>query len=418
MRLRYAAVAVALGTGFVTGCGERSSQAKGQPGGGGPAGARRQVQFPVEVTPVETRDVEYSVVAVGSVEAFEIVQMTSRVQGVVEAVRFAEGDRVQPGQALVEIEPERYKLAVETAHAEFEKAEAGRAEAEAGLSRREGANSKTAGIIPAEEIETWRTRLRTASAEVEFARAALEQAELNLRDAFVRTPVGGTIQTRSVQTGQFVQPGTTLATLLRRDPLLLRFAVPEQDAGRLAPGMTAQFHVRESAREFSARITHVAAAADPASRMVAVTAYVDLSGDGDPPRPGAFAEVTIPVGGTTASPVVPETAVRPSERGFLAYVVQDGKAHERILGLGMRTADGRVEVRQGLAHGESLVVRGAEALREGAAVRVVPAGTASAENVGRAPGAAGGNPANPTASGAGAPAGGREASAPAPRGRP
>ncbi len=59
--------------------------------------------------------------------------------------------------------------------------------------------------------------------------------------------------------------------------------------------------------------------------------------------------------------------MRPSERGFLAYVVEDDKAHERVLELGLRTADGMVEVREGLKPGERLVVRGAEALKDGRA---------------------------------------------------
>jgi multidrug efflux system membrane fusion protein len=363
--------AFALALLFACGCGGESKP--GAAGRGAP-NARRDLRFPVEVQPVEARDVEYRVTAVGSVEAFEIVQVTARVQGVVEAVRFAEGDRVEAGRTLIEIEPERYRLAVDAANATLEKAQATHAEAMAGIARRESANARNTGIIPAEELETWRTRVLTATAEVLQARAALEQAELNRRDAYVKAPVGGTIQSRSVQTGQFVQPGTTLATLLRRDPLLLRFRVTEQEAGRLARGFTARFQVRESERDFTARITHVAAAADAATRMVSVTAEIDDPGAPDAPRPGAFAEVTVPVGGAARAPVVPETAVRPSERGFLAYVVAGGRAHERVLTLGMRTADGLVEVRAGLAPGESLVVRGAEALREAAAVQVVPAG--------------------------------------------
>ena len=353
------------------GCGGKS-----EPPAGGDVRARRSVQFPVEVVRVGAQDVEYRVVAVGSVEAFEVVQVTARVQGVVEAVRFAEGDRVEVGRALVEIEPERFRLAVEAARATLEKADATRAEADAGIARRESANERNPGVIPAEELESWRTRLRTANAEVLQAKAALDQAELNLRDAFVRAPVRGIIQTRSVQTGEFVQTGTTLATLMRRDPLLLRFTIPEQDANRVRAGMTAHFHVRDSAREFAARISHVAAGADAATRMVAVTAHVEQPEAADAPRPGSFAEVAIPIGGQTGAPVVPETAVRPSERGFLAYVVRGGKAQERVLSLGMRTADGLVEVRQGVAPGESLVVRGAEALRDGAAVRVVTQATA------------------------------------------
>lgn len=337
------------------------------------AGGRRATQFPVEVARVEARDVDYRIDAVGSVEAFEIVQVTARVQGVVEAVRFAEGDRVERGRTLVEIEPQRYKLAVAAARAAFEKAEAARAEAQAGVARREEANAKNPGIIPSEEIETWRTRERTATAELAHTRATLDQAELDLRDAFVSAPVGGTIQTRSVQTGEYVEHGRSLATLLRRDPLLLRFNVPEQDAGRLAPGIVATFRVRESSQVYTAKITHVAAAADAASRMVPVTAHVEKSDDGGP-RPGAFAEVTVAVGSRRGAPVVPETAVRPSERGFLAYVIEGGKAQERVLKLGMRTADGGIEVREGLAVMESLVVRGAEGLRQGASVRIVPPG--------------------------------------------
>ena len=332
-------------------------------------GGRGKIQFPVEVVPVVSRRVEYSVSAVGSVEAFEVVQVTARVSGEVEQVRFAEGDAVRQGQTLVEIEPERYRLSVRSAKAALEKAEAAKADAESGLTRREGVNAKNPGLIPGEELETWRTKVRTATAEAAQARAALDLAELNLRDAFVRAPVSGVIQTRTVQTGRYVQPGAILTTLVRREPLLLRFSVPEQDAAQLRPGLPARFLARGSEREYSAKITSVAETADETSRMVAVTAEVD-DPNKEALRPGAFAQVTVPVGAATDAPVIPQTAVRPSERGFLAYVVEGDVARSRVLTLGLRTADGQVEVRDGLRPGELLVVRGAEALYEGAPVRV------------------------------------------------
>jgi membrane fusion protein, multidrug efflux system len=117
-------------------------------------------------------------------------------------------------------------------------------------------------------------------------------------------------------------------------------------------------------------------------------------------RPGAFTEVTVPVGSPRAALVVPQTAVRPTERGFVSYVVEGDVARERLLTLGLRTPDGRVEVREGLRPGDRIVVRGAEALREGAKVEVSP----PAEATRRAgAGAAGG----PDAERAGGPRDGR-----------
>jgi multidrug efflux system membrane fusion protein len=338
-------------------------------GGRGGGGGRGPIQFPVEVSPVEVRDVEYTVSAVGSVEAFERVQITARVGGALERVLFTEGQAVKKGEVLAEIEPARYAIAVRSAEAALAKAKAALAEAQAGAERRASVNQASPGLLPAEQLETYQTRARTAEAEVASAKALLDQALLNQRDASVRAPMDGVLQTRTVQTGQYVQPGTVLATLLRREPLLVRFTVPEADVARIQPGMTARFTVRAERGSYTAKITHVAAAADEQSRMVPVTAEVSGE-DAKRLRPGAFTTVTVPVETRGGSPVIPQTAVRASERGFLAFVVEGDKARERVLELGMRTADGRVEVLGGLKAGELLVTRGAEALREGAAVRV------------------------------------------------
>jgi RND family efflux transporter MFP subunit len=330
--------------------------------------ARAEVRFPVETAAVAARSVEYSVRAVGSIEAFEQVAVTARVAGVVERVRFREGDSVTAATALAEIEPERYRLATEAARAVLAKAQATADEARNGLERRQAVNVKNPDLVRAEEVDAWRTRVAAAAAEVQQAQTALSLAELNQRDAVVRSPLAGVIQTRGIETGQYVSPGAEIATLVRRDPLLLRFRVPQNEATPLAPGMAARFTLREgSERTFTARIRLVGAAADSRDRMVAVTADVD-----DPARnelrPGTFVEVEVPVGGEAAAAVIPQTAIRPSEHGFLAFIVEGDVARERVLELGLRTAEGEVEVRQGLAVGELLVVRGAEALRDGAKV--------------------------------------------------
>jgi multidrug efflux system membrane fusion protein len=347
-------------------CGKKGD---GAAGGGPPKG---KLAFPVELVSVAAERVEYTVTAVGSVDAYERVQLTARVAGVVEHVRFSEGNVVKKGTVLVEIDPARYNLAVRRAKATLDRALATEAEAKMNLARRDTVAPENEGVFSKEDIEGWRTRLRTSSAQAAEARAALDEADLNLRDAYVRAPIDGKMQTRSVQTGQFVQAGTVLGTALQRDPLLLRFTVPEADAPSLRAGMVARFRVTGDERTHSAKITLVADASDQATRMVPVVAEID-SEHKDSLRPGTFADVTVPIGTNEAAPVIPQTAIRPSEKGFLAFVVENDIAQERVLTLGMRTADGRVEVRKGLAVGEKLVVRGAEPLKQGAQVKVGPA---------------------------------------------
>lgn len=333
---------------------------------------RPPIAFAVEVAEVEARSVEYTVPAVGTVEAFERVQVTARVGGVLERVRFSEGDTVTEGVVLARIDPARFEVAKAAANAQLARAQATVAEAQDALDRRTRANAASAGIVREDEIAQLRARLAVLKADEALAQVSVDSSQIDVRDAYVRAPISGIIETRSAQTGQFVQPGTVLATLVRREPLLLRFKVPDADAAVLKPGMPAHFTVRGAAKALTAQITHVPEAADPATRMVLVTATVTDEARSELIA-GAFAEVSVPAGSSLLSPVVPQAAVRPTERGFMAYVVEGDTARERIVRLGLHTRDGFVQIQEGLAPGETLVVRGAEALTDGAKVRLVAA---------------------------------------------
>jgi membrane fusion protein, multidrug efflux system len=343
--------------------------------GGGKSGPR---PFPVEVEEIKGRQVDYTVSAVGTVSAFEEVLVTSRVQGVVESVLFREGAEVTTGTVLVEIEPARFEHLHAAAKAAHERAQAQLKEAEEGLERREKPTGERPGIFSKEEIEAWRTRVLVAKANERERAAELAQAALDLEHSKPKPPMAGVIQERLVQTGQWVQPGTVIARLLRRDPMLLKFAVSEDEARFLETDMPTKFTVRGASQVYMADIIHVAASADRVTRMVQVTAEVRAE-DAAQLTPGAFARVTVPIGGRSDAPTVPETSVRPSEKGFLVFVIEDGKARQRVIEIGLRTPDGRIEVRKGLEPGETVVVRGAEALREGADVVVTSGGPGAPE---------------------------------------
>ncbi|MEP7125411.1 MAG: efflux RND transporter periplasmic adaptor subunit [Byssovorax sp.] len=329
--------------------------------------------YAVEVMPVEAKRVDYVVSSPGNIDAFERVQVTARVAGVVDRVAFSEGQQVKKGDTLVIIDSERFRLLVSSAQAAVDKADAALKDNEAMVARREGASDKNPGLIPGEELATYRTKTLTAKADREVAVAAMRTAQLNLRDSGIRAPMEGVIQTRTVETGQYVQAGYVMATLLRSDPMLLRFVVEPSEAPRIKPGAMASFTMRETQRTYTAKVTLVGGSADAATHMIGITAEVTDDDHKYWLRPGSFCDVTMNLGATRDAPMIPRTAARATDHGYVAYVIDGDVAHEHLLTLGMSTKDGWIEVRSGLAAGDKLVVLGAEALSEGAKVKASPA---------------------------------------------
>jgi multidrug efflux system membrane fusion protein len=365
MKRAFSIAAIVL-LGAALGCSKASSDSGLKKGKG-----VNKLEYPVQVAPLELRQVSYSVMAPGSIEAFQQVQITARVTGAVDKVNFVEGQEVKQGDLLVAIEPDRYQVAVDQAKAAIDRAVATEKASEAELTRRQQAVAQHPGLVAGEEVEQYATNVATGKADIAAAQQALRVAQLNLRDSYVRAPIKGVIQSRSVQAGQYLQAGAVLGTLLQRDPLLLRFGVTEQDAPRLQKGMVANMFLRESTRTYAAKIMLVADSADPTTRLVPVTAEVDDTAHKYWLRPGAFCEVSVPIGDAKQAIVVPSISVQPTATGNIVYTVDDKNiAHQRVVQLGMYTPDGGVEITQGLAAGEVLVVEGFEALSEGAPVKI------------------------------------------------
>jgi multidrug efflux system membrane fusion protein len=119
------------------------------------------------------------------------------------------------------------------------------------------------------------------------------------------------------------------------------------------------------------RVYHVGEVADPSTRQVEVLAWVQNTGE---LKPGFFAEVSFNAGTKENAVVVPEAAIKASESGFVAYVVEDGKAMERPIDIGLKTEDGLVEILSGLSGTESVVVEGSDLLANGVPVEDVDLG--------------------------------------------
>jgi multidrug efflux system membrane fusion protein len=341
------------------GCGPKGENAEG-------GGKRRGDQVPmVEVAPVARQSIAGQVHASGAIEAFETIEVSARVAGILDRLLVSEGDRVEPGAPLAEIDGERYRLALASAEAQRARAQAALEDATLGLSRRQDLAKD--GMVAAEVLDQSRIRLAQAQADLAVAVAAADRARLDLRDATVLAPLGGVIQARRAVTGGYLQVGAPLVTLVQRDPMQVRCYITVAEASLLAPGLKVSIRLRDRATVLPGTIRLVAGAADPGTRLVAVIARLDAADA--KVWPGAFAEVVIDLPARSGI-VVPGLALRITENGILAYVVEQGKLVERRLEVAGHEADGAVEVLTGLTPGERLVVRGADGLAAGKPVRI------------------------------------------------
>jgi multidrug efflux system membrane fusion protein len=365
---RHSLVVVsALGLAFsLMGCSGSRSDAPPSNPRGGPAGSGfRARPVPVRTASVKVQDVVYTVKALGSLEAEEMVQVTAEVEGAVSAVRFHEGDRATRDTVLLHIDPDRHRLEAQRAEAAYLQAQADLKRSQQELERRERLSQEE--LIAAEEVTRSRGENERLTAQVAASKAAWDIALQNLRRSEVRAPLPGVINTRTVETGQYVRAGTVLATIVDVRRLRLRFKISEGESLRVAEGQEVSFRVAAiGSKEFKARVYHVGEVADPATRQVEVLAWVDNPGE---LKPGFFAEVDAAAGSRSAAVVVPEGAIKASESGFVAYVVEDGKARMKPIRIGLKTDQGEVEILSGLKGGETVVVEGSDLLADGVVVQ-------------------------------------------------
>lgn len=338
-------------------------------GGSGDAAPPRQQRpaLRVRVAPVAVQDVVFQIKSLGQVEARDMVQVTAEVDGVATDVRFREGDRVGPGTVLLRIDPARYRLEAERAQALLEQSRAEQDRAAADLKRREALAQND--LLSVEELTRSQGENARLGASVDVARAALGIAKQNLQRSEVRPQVAGIINTRTVDTGQFVRAGTVLATIVDASRLRLRFKVSEAESLHATVGGSVTFRVAPlGPRDFTAQIYHVGKVADPTTRQVEVLAWVESMGE---LKPGFFAEVTLAGEERKNALVIPESAIQASERGFVTFVVENDTAKLRPIQQGLRTGTGVVEILSGLKPGETVVTEGSDRLADGIPVEVV-----------------------------------------------
>ena len=308
----------------------------------------------VVVAPVRLESLDQVIEALGTARANESVDVTAKVSNLVTAVHFGEGQPVARGALLVELDGAQARAQVAIAQAAL-------TESQAQYKRsRELYTTKALSESQLDQIE--------ATLRSNEARLAVAQAQL--ADTQIRAPFAGRTGLRRVSVGSLVNPGTVITTLDDTGSIKLDFTVAETYLAALSPGLS--ISARSAAypgRTFEGRIASVDSRVDPTTRSVIVRALVP-NPDGLL-KPGMFLTVRISRGAADAL-VLPEEALVPEQGDVFVFVVADGKAEKRLVHTGQRRV-GSVQIVQGLADGEMVVTEGTQKLRDGVAVKVVPA---------------------------------------------
>ena len=332
-------------------CGD-DAQGAGQPGPGGPGG---MPATPVEVGVVATGSIARSVSVSGVVEPIRVVGVNSQLAGALLGVHVEEGDQVRRGAVLARLDDRELRAQLLAAEANFQVAEAAYERAQQLRDRQ---------VITLPEFERERTAYASAAAQLDQLRARVGYATVN-------APIAGVVVEKSVETGDVVGVNARLVTLADVSTMVTRVGVSELDVVELRPGDETTIQLDAfPGRTLSGRIRRVFPAGDPQTRLVPVE--VTLGPDAARlARPGFLARVTFALGARENVLLVPASAIVAGTGGGAGvFVVTDGVATRRIVETGL-TSQGQVEIVAGLEAGETIVVAGANALRDGMQVRVV-----------------------------------------------
>jgi RND family efflux transporter MFP subunit len=283
------------------------------------------------------------------------------------------GDYVSRGSVVAQIRHQDLKNQVDQAAATLAQAQAQHVEATQNYERAKALYATQSLIKP--DLDQAQARFDSTLAGVDQAKAGVHQTQLALGDADLRAPFSGYILARSVELGNLAEPGSTAFTIADISAVKIGFGVPEYAVRHLRLGQQFSIHLQDDPKEYSGRVTSIAASADEKNRVFAIE--VTVPNPKSYLKPGMIASLTVTGVQKAPVPAVPLSAVvaDPASPGSYAVFVaqeQGSKwvAHLREVTLG-ETHESDVAV-DGVKPGEKIVVVGAAGLKDGDSIQVLP----------------------------------------------
>jgi len=339
------------------GCARKAEKPKGRPPALVVTAAASQQDVPVQLK------------AIGTMEASESVTVRTQISGELVRVAFREGQDVQKGALLFQLDPRTYQAAIRKAEATLARDRVILANARRDYERY--SQLVRDGIVTQEQAEGYRTRADSAAADVDADQAALDNAREQLAYCTITSPISGRLGVLAINRGNVVKANeTVLVTINKLTPIYATFTIPEKElpeikhhlaGGKLAveadvPG--------ESGTREKGVVSFLDNTVDPATGTIRLKALFDNAKK--QLWPGQFVNLSLTLAVKNNAVVVPSQAVQTGQKGQFVFVVkQDATAEIRPVVAGPAT-QGMTVIETGLQPGEQVVIDGQ--------MRVVPGG--------------------------------------------
>jgi RND family efflux transporter MFP subunit len=336
------------------------------------------------------REVTDAVYFIGRTDGSEYVEVRARVSGYLTEVLFHPGTRIKQGDPLFEIDARPYRVALDQAEAELERAKARETRTVADLSRNEKLVST--GAISKETFDQFVGNQAEAAATVKSAAAAVERAKLDLSWTKIFAPIGGLVSREQLTVGNLVTADQTrLTTILRDDPMYVYFDIDEKTVlrilqlireGKFKSARENKVAIRmalgnETDYSLEGHVNFVENRVDPSSGTMRIRGeFVNprMANGSVRLTAGLFGRVRFELGSSYDALLVTERAIQSDQDQKFVYVVNSkNEVERREIMLGKLDAGLRV-VQQGLKPGDRVIINGVQRVRPGSTVdaKLVP----------------------------------------------
>jgi len=354
----------------------------GPPGGGSGAGGGSRrfgggngVQ-PVSVRSARQQDIRVTVNAIGSLSASNTAVVHAQVSGVLQSIRFQEGQQVKAGQLLAQIDPRAFAATATQAEGSLARDTSQLENARVDLARYK--NLQALDAAPKQQLDTQAALVRQLEGTVKVDQGALDSAKLQLSYTKVVAPISGRVGLKQADLGNVVQPSDAngIVSIAQTRPIALVFAVPASQVPLLQAhlaakqALTVQAWDKSGQKQLaSGRVSTIDNAIDPATDTIKVKAIFPNADDAL--FPNQSVSVRLQLDTLKDALTVPQAAVLRGAQGFYVYVVEtDNTVSTRVITPGVVDGDW-MAVEGAVQPGEKVVVDGVDRLRNGAKVEVI-----------------------------------------------